>query len=112
MPLRKNFNKQAILNAIKNDEGFGKCAAESWRKLVDPYVPYNTGRLANDVTIRPFQISYNAPYAEEVYETNRMYRRDKHPLATSHWNEVAKPAVMDYFIQDLQNYINGKKFDV
>lgn len=113
MPLRKNFDKYAILNAVKMDDEFGRYAAESWRKRVEPYIPYNTGRLCNDVTIRPFKIEYNAPYANDVYNNLKMnFRKDKHPLATAQWNEVAAPAIMDGFIQDMQSYIDGKRFDV
>ena len=112
MPVVKNIDKKAILNAVQLDDEFGMYAANSWRKLVEPYVPYNTGRLCNDVTIKPFAVQYNAPYASEVYESNMNFRKDKHPLATAHWNEVASPAVMDYFVRDLQSYIDRKVFDV
>jgi len=113
MPLLKNFDKREILQAVQLDEEFGRYAAECWRKRVEPYVPYNTGRLCSDVTIKPFSVQYNAPYANEVYNNLKMnFRKDKHPLATAQWNEVASPAVMDYFIQDLQEYIDRRKFDV
>lgn len=113
MGLVKNFDKNAILNAVKMDDDFGRYAAECWRKRVEPYVPYNTGRLCNDVTIRPFRVEYNAPYANEVYNNTKMnFRKDKHPLATAHWSEVASPAIMDYFVQDMQEYINRKDFNV
>ena len=113
MPLRKNFDKNAIVNAVQADDEFGQYAAECWRKLIEPYVPYNTGRLCNDVTVRPFEIQYNAPYADSVYnDLKRNFRKDKHPLATAQWSEVAAPTVMVYFIQDMQEYMSKKGFDV
>ena len=113
MPLRKNFDKNAILKAVQMDDEFGKYAAGTLRNLVEPFVPYNTGRLCNDVTVKPFSFEYNAPYAETVYnDLKRNFRKDKHPLATAQWVEVAMPVVRDYFIQDLQSYIDGKRFDV
>ena len=114
MPLIKNFDKQAILNAVQMDDDFGKFAAESLRSRVEPYVPYNTGRLCHDVTVKPFSFEYNAPYSGTVYnDMYRNFRKDKHPLATAKWVEVAMPAVQDYFVQDLQGYIDRKKvFDV
>ena len=109
MPLKKNIDKNAILKSVKADDELGKFAAEALRKRVEPFVPYNTGRLCNDVTIKPFTIEYNAPYADEVYNnTKRNYRKDKHPLATAKWVEVAMPVVRDYWIQDIQEYINSK----
>ena len=113
MPVIQNIDKQAILNAVKLDDEFGTYAAQSWQKKVEPYIPYNTGRLCNDVTIKPFAIQYNAPYAEEVYNNSYMqFRKDKHPLATAHWNEVAAPVVMASFIQDMQSYMDRKVFNV
>ena len=113
MPLRKNINKQAIVDVVKADDEFGRVAAETLRKLVEPYVPYNTGRLCNDVTVKPFSFEYNAPYASSVYnDMKRNFRKDKHPLAAARWVEVAMPVVREYFIQDMQNYVSGKEFDV
>ena len=112
MPLVKNFDKQAILKAVKEDEEFGKYAAECWRKRVEPYVPYNTGRLCNDVTVTPFSVKYNAPYADTVYNNPGMnFRKEKHPLATARWHEVAAPAIRDYYIQDLQEYMDRKEIN-
>lgn len=113
MPLVKNFDKKAILDAVRMDDDFGKYAAESWRKHIEPYVPYRTGRLCNDVTIRPWTITYNAPYASDVYNNVHMnFNKEKHPLATAKWDEVAMPAETDGFVQDLQSYLKTKRFDV
>lgn len=112
MPLVKNFDKNVIISKVKYNQELGTHAAETWRKLVEPYVPYNTGRLCNDVTIRPYTIIYNAPYAGKVYNNLKMnFRKDKHPLATARWNEVAMPSVKDYFVQEMQNFVNGLDFD-
>ena len=107
MPLLKNFDKNKILKRVQDNREFGTHAAETWRGLVEPFVPYNTGRLCHDVTIEPFRIIYNAPYANIVYNSlHRNFRKDKHPLATAQWSEVAYPAVVDYFVQDLQSYLD------
>ena len=112
MPLLKNFDKNAIVSKVKGNQELGKYAAETWHKHVSPYIPYNTGRLCNDVTYKPYSIIYNAPYAYSVYnDLKRNFRKDKHPLATARWDEVAAPAVMDYFIHDIQDYIDGINFD-
>ena len=113
MPVVRNIDKFELLNAVNNDDDFKVYAAECYRKRIEPFVPYNTGNLCNDVTIEPFRIRYNAPYAETVYnDLNRNFRKDKHPLATAKWDEVAEPAVKDYFIQDLQNYIDARGLNV
>ena len=113
MPVIRNIDKNAILNAVADNDDFGRYAAECWRQRVEPYIPYNTGRLCHDVTIEPYKIQYNAPYADTVYnDLKRNFRKDKHPLATAKWNEVAEPAIIDYFVQDLQEYIDRKGLNV
>lgn len=108
MPLVKNFDKNAIISKVKDNPEIGRHAAETWRDLVEPYVPYNTGRLCHDVTIKPYVVQYNAPYAGKVYNDLKMnFRKDKHPLATAKWNEVAMPAVKDYLVKEMQNFIDG-----
>jgi hypothetical protein len=113
MPLEKNFDKDKIVSAVQEDDELGMYAAEALRKLVEPFVPYNTGRLCHDVTIKPFEIHYNAPYAETVYnDLKRNFRKDKHPLATANWVEVAMPTIRDYLAQDIQEFINRKGLNV
>lgn len=108
MPLKKNFDKNKIVNRVKDNSEIGQHAAETWCSLIEPYVPYNTGRLCNDVTVKPFVIQYNAPYADTVYnDLKREFRKDKHPLAAARWSEVAAPAVKDYFVQEMQKFIDG-----
>ena len=108
MPVVKNIDKKAILSKVKDNTEIGIFAAQSLQKHVSPYIPYNTGRLCNDVSFRPYEIHYNAPYARKVYnDMKRNFRKDKHPLATARWIEVAMPAVKKYWVQDIQNFIDG-----
>lgn len=108
MPLIKNFNKKAILSKVQGNKDLGEFTARTVQKHIAPYIPYNTGRLCNDVSYAPYQIRYNAPYASEVYnDLKKNFRKDKHPLATARWFEVGMPAVRDNIIQDIQEYVNN-----
>ena len=68
-------------------------------KIMEPYVPYDTGKLANYslkiiVGDTWAEIHYNAPYAAEVYYNKRgvVFKKVKHPLATSHWDKHSMAA--------------------
>ncbi len=75
------------------------------KDISDPYVPYNTGRLSENVTVNSDGITYHQPYARRVYYGDYMnFRKDKHPLATARWNEVA--------ITDNEEEFNARCSDV
>lgn len=60
------------------------------KDISDPYVPYDTGKLSENVTVSSGGVCYYQPYARRVYYGDYMnFHKDKHPLATSRWNEVA-----------------------
>lgn len=69
-------------------------AAEEARKLMEPFIPYATGKLANDVTVTAddtsAQIRYNSPYAAEVYNNEREadFNTENHPLASAMWDRA------------------------
>ncbi|MBQ5851520.1 MAG: hypothetical protein IIW54_12045 [Lachnospiraceae bacterium] len=95
------------IKKIDNDK-FWTFAAKEWHKHYKHYVPYRTGNLYNNVTIRPKEIEHNAGYAKDVYLINRNYRRGKHEhmFATCQWDKHAVPTQGPRFIQSLQNYID------
>ena len=78
-------------------------------KMCDPYVPYNTGRLAHSKTVSPDGINYTAPYADEVYNgVNMNFRQDKHPFATARWDEAMLSVEGDLFYQKVGELIEQK----
>lgn len=102
-----NDLNQEIQNLI--DEAFNDSALMTdintmLAETYDPYVPYVTGALASNITIDKDGITYNQPYAEEVYESNQIHSKEKHPLASSHWDEVAFANHQD----EIEKYIEEK----
>lgn len=97
-----------IPKAIKkiNNDKFWTFAASEWHRLYAHYVPYRSGDLYKNVTIRPKEIEHNEPYAKEVYSTNKNYRKDHHALATCQWDKHATPTQGPRLIQSLQNYVD------
>lgn len=80
---------------------------------MDKYVPYDKGNLA-DYRLKPDMVIYQQPYAKYQYEgiskSGNMlnYSRDKHPLATHHWDKKMVSAEMQEVINEVQNYIGGR----
>lgn len=90
-----------------NNSAFRKFAHTEWNRLIFPYVPFNTGTLAESVNISADCIEYRAPYALSVYKNNRNYRKDKHPLASAQWDKAAEPTEKPKLIAALQAYVDS-----
>ena len=70
------------------------------------YVPYETGKLAESAHIdNNGNIIYDEQYAENVYNSDRHYDKDKHNKATGHWIEKAYKDKADKWQQKLKDLI-------
>lgn len=95
------------LNEIEG-ENLGMYAASTWHRLYEPFVPYDEGILAHDVTLDPWQITHNQVYAHYQYEgTNFNFKKQPHPQASAKWDQAARPTQESKFIADLQKYIDS-----
>lgn len=61
--------------------------------VIAPYTPFLTGRLMNTSVVSDKGVTYTVPYAREKYY-GEVYFKEIHPLATSHWDEVAMETQM------------------
>lgn len=96
-----------INNICKSDK-VGLFMASECRKFMEPYVPMDTGMLAQTATVTPFNVTYEQPYATYVYQGNGMhFSKDKHPLATSHWEKPMITARANQLSNELTAYIKG-----
>lgn len=82
---------------------------------MDKYVPFDTGALAETTVIdggttsnvSPSYITYSQPYAHKIYEGDGFnFQKDKHDLATSHWDKQMVTAEMDEIEEELQSFVN------
>lgn len=65
---------------------------------IDPWVPYDTGELSQNLTIDASGVTYNADYAaKQYYGTEFHHKREHHPLASAKWDEVAMQTERDAF---------------
>lgn len=91
---------------ICDNEKLGRYAAETFARLMTPYVPMDTGTLSQSYTTEPYKVIYNQPYAHRLYEGEGFnFSKEKHPLATAHWDEAAKAAKGTQFAKEITNYI-------
>ena len=80
---------ERLAEQLADDEQFHVQFYKMFAEKCDPYVPYITGALATNITINKDGITYEQPYAQEVYESNNRHNLEYHPLASSYWDEVA-----------------------
>lgn len=96
-----------------------------------PYVPMDSGTLDQKVNITEEYVHYKSPYAHfqwagKVFVDNRgstyakrstskhptsrklKYSTDKHPLATSHWEQAMAVAKGEQLAADIEDYIKRK----
>lgn len=61
------YNPAGTINRILNDD-VGKFVANEWSRYFAKYVPMREGILAQNITIEPFKVTYNSPYAHYQWE--------------------------------------------
>ncbi|MEA4831000.1 hypothetical protein SDC9_103596 [bioreactor metagenome] len=102
-----NIDIPVHLKRIHND-AFWKFAANEWKRLYTPWVPYRTGTLSQQTTITPGEISHTVPYAYKTYNGIGMhFRKNKHPLASAEWDKAAEPSQKGKLIDAMQNYVDS-----
>ena len=81
---------------------------EFWR-LYFPYVPMDTGTLAESVEITSEYVRHIVPYAAKIYYGDYMnFHKDRHPLATAHWDEVAMQTQREKLVRAIGNYMKRR----
>ena len=66
MNVRIDLNEPKILKKVTNDD-FGQLAAQTWKSLIDPYTPKDTGLMMSSVRLRPWEIEYIQPWSAYQY---------------------------------------------
>lgn len=63
-----NFNNPSSIAARIINDDVGTFLASEWSRYFAKYVPMQEGILASDITIDPFKVTYNSPYAHYQWE--------------------------------------------
>ena len=104
------FNTDAVVDEIKDKVLTPDTLIEINQTLADmcdPYVPYQTGRLANDITVTKDGITYNAPYSNKQY-INPNHATNIHPLASGQWDKAMLDAEGDTFVVKVADILSRK----
>ena len=92
---------------VANDEEVMLLVHAHLAKIIEPYVPYDTGYLSGEsVEITPTGVIYTADYAWKQYFGDEFnHNREHHPLATSRWDEVAMQNHYDEFAEEVKEIL-------
>ena len=105
MRLRFDINHKRIQNKFHSDK-IGIFLASTCARYMDEYVPMDTGMLAQNFVVTPFQVEYTQPYAHYQFNgTHFNFSRDKHPLATAHWDEATSKAHGNQIAKEVTEYL-------
>lgn len=82
---------------------------EALAKWCDPYVPYHTGALSQNIEISVDGVTYNQPYAaKNYYGVGIAHRIDVHPLATAKWDEAMMQDHSEEFLNEVNSIISRR----
>lgn len=101
-------NQQKTIQRILG-EGVKTYANTRLHAYCSPYVPMDTGMLDQTVDITKDYVHYKVPYAHKNYVgENLNFSKDKHPLATSHWDKAMAVAKGQQLADDITAYIKKR----
>ena len=98
---------QQRLEDVIRDDDFMTLVHAYYAKVLEPYVPYDTGYLSGQsVEISAEGVTYTADYAwKQYYGTEFNHKRDVHPLATALWDEVAMQTQKEVFAEQIKEIL-------
>ena len=114
MRLQLNRPIETIIGARVSDGKFLMYVAEQMIELMEPYVPFDSGKLCESAVAevkngRPC-VRYDAPYAAKVYEGDGLnFKREKHPLACSRWDSAMFAAKKEELYRRIRRAYEGGK---
>ena len=101
-------NQQKTVQRILGD-GVKVYANTRLHAYCSPYVPMDTGMLDQTVDITPDYVHYKVPYAHKMWDGDGLnFSKDKHPLATSHWEKAMEVSKGKQLANDITAYLKRK----
>lgn len=91
MEIKIDLNEPKILAKVQSDR-FGLLVIQSWKRLLDPYTPRDTGTMEDTAKLHPWQIHYIQPYSTRVYYGKDFNFQHKNPYSTYEWDIKAEQA--------------------
>jgi hypothetical protein len=117
MNVRIDLNEPKILAKVQNDR-FGLFVSQSWKRLIDPYTPRDTGILQDTAEIYPWKIRYKGQKASNgkfvagyVYYMRGANFQKKNPYSTYEWDKAAANAgQIDKLTRTLNNALQSGQY--
>jgi hypothetical protein len=117
MNVRIDLNEPKILAKVQNDR-FGTFVSQSWKRLIDPYTPRDTGILQDTAEIYPWKIRYKGQKASNgkfvaayVYYNKGANFQKKNPYSTYEWDiKAAEAGQKDKLYRALNNALRSGQF--
>lgn len=123
--IKVNINERAIGDKIWNTDvwttGLNWEIGKAFAKVVNPWVPYDTGHLSENISYYTsaasggVEVVYEAEYARKQYYGEEFHHKTEvHPLATAKWDQVAMQTQRDVFVKEVEriikeSYKNGQR---
>lgn len=108
--MRIDLNEPKILAKVQNDR-FGLFVSQSWKRLIDPYTPRDTGTMQDTAKIYPWKIHYIQPYSRYVYYGRDFTFKKKNPYSTYEWDIAAANArQLDKLTRTLNNALQSGQY--
>ena len=107
-----NKSESKIINDVGINQKFNLFMAQECMRLMNPFVPMDTGALSQTVETKADSkrgiVHYTVPYAHRQYNgTSFNFSKEKHPLATHHWDTAMLTAKKTQLIKTLEKYREG-----
>lgn len=129
------LNANSVISKVKGifDKDLRRFTHETFYKQMEDYVPAKNTMMYRQVEITDKSIRFFSPYAVFQYygklmispttgsswalrgetkiltDINLKHNKEIHPLATSHWGEVAWEAKKDIVAKDVKMYIGNRR---
>ena len=110
MNVKIDINEPKILAKVQNDR-FGLFVSQSWKRLIDPYTPRDTGMMQDKAKLYPFKIHYIQPYSNRVYHGYNFNFQHKNPYSTYEWDvKAAEAGQLDKLTRTLNNALQSGQY--
>lgn len=117
MNVRIDLNEPKISAKVQNDR-FGTFVSQSWKRLIDPYTPRDTGILQDTAQIQPWQIIYRGAktsngkyYAVYPYYNMGANFKKNNPYSTYQWDvKAAEAGQLDKLTRTLNNALQSGQY--
>lgn len=107
-----NKSERKIISDLGVNQKLNLFMAQECMRLMNPFVPMDTGALSQTVETKATNesgvVHYIVPYAHRQYNgTSFNFSKEKHALATHHWDKAMLIAKGSQLVRTIEKYREG-----